>query len=161
MRIIGLCGASEASREMVALRLRTKYGVPTINVERASEMVTAKNTKGLDMVIEEIGEVFLKDDGSLDKKMIAEELVKKGKGEALRVIISNAINQMMADSMKKLENAGHKVVVVNYGYSPHMGYEEQIILGGEFVELKELEGSYFLESTKEEDVDILLKEILK
>jgi dephospho-CoA kinase len=112
MRVFGLTGNIGSGKSTVAAMLRDT-GIPILDADRISREVTAPRGRAYDAVVQAFGRGILRDDGSIDRKRLAEIVFSDpGSRERLESITHPAILEAMKEAIAGIEREGHRAAVV-------------------------------------------------
>lgn len=117
MKIIGLSGSSGSGKGYVS-RTFLKFGVPAIDTDRVYREVTTKKGSGcLDELVLEFGKGILDEDGTLNRKVLA-DIVFEGDGSKARLEKLNEIahKHIKIDTeriISKYEAEGKRAVIID------------------------------------------------
>jgi len=96
----------------VAAMLR-EAGIPVLDADRISREVTAPGGRAYDAVVQAFGGGIVRDDGSIDRKRLAEIVFSDpGSRERLEGITHPAILEAMKEAIARLDREGHRAAVV-------------------------------------------------
>lgn len=109
-KIIGITGGVGAGKSTVLEILREKYGARVILADLVAHDLMEPGSDGLKRVIEALGDSFIRKDGTVDRKALADLLFRRE--EALKTV-NSIIHPMVWETMKQeaLE-APEKLIVV-------------------------------------------------
>jgi dephospho-CoA kinase len=133
MRIIGLTGGIATGKTTVAKILQEKYLVPVLNVDLVSRTVTVPGSETLAKIVSEFGNEVLNPDGSMNRAFLRQKIIEDEESRnTLQSIVIPAIQEWVASTLKRLESAGEKIVVVEnammFEKGSHENYQEIIVV---------------------------------
>ena len=112
MRVFGLTGNIGSGKSTVAAMLR-EAGIPVLDADRISREVTAPGGRAYDAVVQAFGRGILRDDGSIDRKLLGEIVFSDpGSRERLEKVTHPAIFEAMKEAIAGLGREGHPAAVV-------------------------------------------------
>jgi dephospho-CoA kinase len=112
MRIFGLTGNIGSGKSTVAAMLREE-GIPVLDADRISRVVTAPGGRAYDAVVQAFGRGILRDDGSIDRKRLGEIVFSDPLSrDRLERITHPAILEVMKEAIAGIEREGHRAAVV-------------------------------------------------
>jgi dephospho-CoA kinase len=112
MRIFGLTGNIGSGKSTVAAMLREE-GIPVLDADRISKVVTAPGGRAYDAVLQAFGRGILRDDGSIDRKRLGEIVFSDPRSrDRLERITHPAILEVMKEAIAGIEREGHRAAVV-------------------------------------------------
>ena len=112
MRIFGLTGNIGSGKSTVAAMLREE-GIPVLDADRISRVVTAPGGRTYDAVVQAFGRGILRDDGSIDRKRLGEIVFSDPRSrDRLERITHPAILEVMKEAVAGIEREGHRAAVV-------------------------------------------------
>ena len=112
MRIFGLTGNIGSGKSTVAAMLREE-GIPVLDADRISRVVTAPGGRTYDAVVQAFGRGILRDDGSIDRKRLGEIVFSDPRSrDRLERITHPAILEVMKEAIAGIEREGHRAAVV-------------------------------------------------
>ena len=112
MRIFGLTGNIGSGKSTVAAMLREE-GIPVLDADRISRVVTAPGGRAYDAVLQAFGRGILRDDGSIDRKRLGEIVFSDPRSrDRLERITHPAILEVMKEAIAGIEREGHRAAVV-------------------------------------------------
>lgn len=112
MRVFGLTGNIGSGKSTVAAML-LDAGIPVLDADRISREVTAPGGRAYDAVVHAFGRGILRDDGSIDRKLLGEIVFSdSGSRERLEKITHPAIFEAMKEAIAGIGREGHRAVVV-------------------------------------------------
>ena len=112
MRIFGLTGNIGSGKSTVAAMLREE-GIPVLDADRISRVVTAPGGRTYDAVVQAFGRGILRDDGSIDRKRLGEIVFSDPRSrDRLERITHPAILEVMKEAIAGIEQERHRAAVV-------------------------------------------------
>ena len=112
MRIFGLTGNIGSGKSTVAAML-CEEGIPVLDADRISRVVTAPGGRAYDAVVQAFGRGILRDDGSIDRKRLGEIVFSDPRSrDRLERITHPAILEVMKEAIAGIEREGHRAAVV-------------------------------------------------
>jgi len=90
LKIIGLCGGSGSGKGTVA-ELFSEFGFKSVDTDNVYHTLTSQKSQCLDALVDEFGESILNNDGSLNRKKLA-EIVFHGEGSKVKLDRLNKIS---------------------------------------------------------------------
>ncbi len=112
MRVFGLTGNIGSGKSTVAAML-CEAGIPVLDADRISKEVTAPGGRAYDAVVQAFGRGIVRDDGSIDRKRLAEIVFSDPVSrERLERITHPAIFEAMKEAITGIEREGHRAAVV-------------------------------------------------
>ena len=107
-----MTGNIGSGKSTVAAMLRDA-GIPVLDADRISREVTAPGGRAYDAVIQAFGRGIVRDDGSIDRKLLGEIVFSdRASRERLERITHPAIFESMKEAIAGIEREGHRAAVV-------------------------------------------------
>lgn len=109
-KIIGITGGVGAGKSSVLTILKEKFGAKIILADLVAHDLMEPESEGLKAVVKVLGTGFLQEDGSVDRKALADLIFHD---EHARVTMNGIIHPMVWDSIKKeVEHCKESLVIV-------------------------------------------------
>jgi dephospho-CoA kinase len=109
MRVIGLTGGIASGKSTVA-KIITDYGIPVIDADQLSRDAVLPGTATLSRIVEIFGSSVLHDNGSLDRKALAETIFSDSAARrTLESILHPAIKKLAQERLEALRCGGKPV----------------------------------------------------
>lgn len=108
-RIIGITGGVGAGKSSVLEILKTKYGAKILLADLVAHELMEPGSEGLKRVVDALGNVFLKGDGSVDRKALADLLFRDP--QALKQV-NSIIHPMVWEYMKSSARESEQSLIV-------------------------------------------------
>ncbi len=128
LKIVGLCGGSGSGKGTVA-EIFSVFGIPSVDTDRVYHELTVKKTPCLDALVEEFGENILAENGSLDRKKLAEIVFSEGAGgvkrQALNKITHKFVLDTTRDILKEYESLGVTCALVDAPLLFESGFDKE------------------------------------
>ncbi len=106
MRVIGLTGGIASGKSTVA-DIITGYGLPVIDADQLARDAVLPETPGLRQIVAAFGSEVLKDDGSLDRAVLAEKIFSEPAARGiLEAILHPLIKELAEKSLEELRRQG-------------------------------------------------------
>lgn len=106
MRVIGLTGGIASGKSTVA-DIITGYGVPVIDADQLARDAVLPETPGLRQIAAAFGSEVLKDDGSLDRAVLAEKIFSEPAARGiLEAILHPLIKELAEKNLEELRRQG-------------------------------------------------------
>ncbi|MBQ9066948.1 MAG: dephospho-CoA kinase [Clostridia bacterium] len=111
--IVGLTGQTGAGKSTFA-RMMKKFGYAVVDADRAARKVLEPGSKTLKLVTRAFGKEILNDDGSLDRKRLAElAFASEEATEALNALTHPAICELMLKEAQERFLEGYEAVILD------------------------------------------------
>ncbi len=105
-RIIGITGGVGAGKSSVLEILETKYGAKILLADLVAHELMEPGSEGLKRVVDALGNSFLKGDGSVDRKALADLLFRNPQAlKQVNSIIHPMVWEYMKSSARKSEQS--------------------------------------------------------
>jgi dephospho-CoA kinase len=112
MRIIGLTGGIASGKSTVSKILRS-LGAVIIDADIVARRIMEPGQDTLEQVVEEFGRSILKDDGTLDRKLLGSIVFNnKERLDKLNSITHPEIRRMIEKQLEKITDSGRESIVV-------------------------------------------------
>jgi dephospho-CoA kinase len=112
MRIIGLTGGIASGKSTVSKILRS-LGAVIIDADIVARRIMEPGQDTLELVVEEFGRSILKDDGTLDRKLLGSIVFNnKGRLDKLNSITHPEIRRMIEKQLEIITDSGREGIVV-------------------------------------------------
>lgn len=108
-RIIGITGGVGAGKSSVLEILKTKYGAKILLADLVAHELMEPGSEGLKRVVDALGNSFLKGDGSVDRKALADLLFRDP--QALKQV-NSIIHPMVWEYMKSSARESEQSLIV-------------------------------------------------
>ena len=108
-RIIGITGGVGAGKSSVLEILKTKYGAKILLADLVAHELMEPGSEGLKRVVDALGNGFLKGDGSVDRKALADLLFRDP--QALKKV-NSIIHPMVWEYMKSSARESEQSLIV-------------------------------------------------
>ncbi len=108
-RIIGITGGVGAGKSSVLEILKTKYGAKILLADLVAHELMEPGSEGLKRVVDALGNGFLKGDGSVDRKALADLLFRDP--QALKQV-NSIIHPMVWEYMKSSARESEQSLIV-------------------------------------------------
>lgn len=108
-RIIGITGGVGAGKSSVLEILKTKYGAKILLADLVAHELMEPGSEGLKRVVDALGNGFLKGDGSVDRKALADLLFRDP--QALKQV-NSIIHPMVWEYMKSCARESEQSLIV-------------------------------------------------
>lgn len=108
-RIIGITGGVGAGKSSVLEILKTKYGAKILLADLVAHELMEPGSEGLKRVVDALGNSFLKGDGSVDRKALADLLFRDP--QALKKV-NSIIHPMVWEYMKSSARESEQSLIV-------------------------------------------------
>ena len=108
-RIIGITGGVGAGKSSVVEILKTKYGAKILLADLVAHELMEPGSEGLKRVVDALGNGFLKGDGSVDRKALADLLFRDP--QALKQV-NSIIHPMVWEYMKSSARESEQSLIV-------------------------------------------------
>lgn len=108
-RIIGITGGVGAGKSSVLEILKTKYGAKILLADLVAHELMEPDSEGLKRVVDALGNGFLKGDGSVDRKALADLLFRDP--QALKQV-NSIIHPMVWEYMKSSARESEQSLIV-------------------------------------------------
>ena len=108
-RIIGITGGVGAGKSSVLEILKTKYGAKILLADLVAHELMEPGSEGLKRVVDALGNGFLKGDGSVDRKALADLLFRDP--QALKQV-NSIIHPMVWEYMKSCARKSEQSLIV-------------------------------------------------
>lgn len=106
MRVIGLTGGIASGKSTVA-DIITCYGVPVVDADQLARDAVLPESPGLRQIVAAFGLEVLKDDGSLDRAVLAEKIFSEPAARGtLEAILHPLIKELAEKSLEELRRQG-------------------------------------------------------
>lgn len=110
MRVIGLTGGIASGKSTVA-QVISGYGIAVIDADQLARDVVLPGSAALSRIVEVFGAAVLKDDGTLDRKMLGARVFSEAAArKQLESILHPAIKELAGERLEKLRRTGVPVV---------------------------------------------------
>lgn len=110
MRIIGLTGGIASGKSTVA-EMISAHGIPVIDADQLAREAVLPGSSGLCKIVESFGAGVLKEDGSLDRAALAQQIFSDADArKRLESILHPAIGKLAQDRLEALRLEGEAVV---------------------------------------------------
>lgn len=108
-RIIGITGGVGAGKSSVLEILKTKYGAKILLADLVAHELMEPGSEGLKRIVDSLGNGFLKGDGSVDRKALADLLFRDP--QALKQV-NSIIHPMVWEYMKSSARESEQSLIV-------------------------------------------------
>jgi dephospho-CoA kinase len=103
MRVIGLTGGIASGKSTVA-DILSSYGIPVIDADLLAREAVLPGSSGLRQIVEAFGVAVLQEDGSLDRKILAEKIFSDSAARRiLESILHPAIKELAQKRLDELK----------------------------------------------------------
>ena len=128
MKIVGLCGGSGSGKGTVA-KMFSDYKFESIDTDKVYHMLVSERSTCLDALVAEFGEIILCEDGSLNRKMLAQIVFTGNDSESKRAKlnkISHEYSLMKTREMiKEFEKNGASAVLIDAPLLFESGFDKE------------------------------------
>lgn len=112
MLIVGLTGGIGSGKSEAA-NIFSELGIPVIDTDAIAHELTQAGSATLNRIIEQFGERYLLDDGSLNRKLLAQHIFGNSeKKTELEAIMHPAIRQVVEERLTTLNESPYVIIVV-------------------------------------------------
>jgi len=106
MRVIGLTGGIASGKSTVA-EIITNQGIPVIDADQLARDAVLPESSGLGQIVAAFGSEVLKDDGSLDRTVLAEKIFSDPVARGiLEAILHPLIKELAEKNLEELRSHG-------------------------------------------------------
>ena len=113
MFVLGITGGIGAGKSTVA-RILKAHGAIVLDADEISRDVTKAGGSALSEIIDVFGPEFIAEDGSMNRKMMADKVFKDSKTlDALSMIVHEKVFAEMSSEREILKQAGEKLLVMD------------------------------------------------
>lgn len=128
MKVIGLCGGSGSGKGTVA-KMFAEFNILSIDTDKVYHMLTSEKSSCLDALVAEFGEDILSEDGSLNRKALA-QIVFAGndsdkKRAALNRISHKFVLEKTREMLDELKNKGTPAALVDAPLLFESGFDKE------------------------------------
>ena len=109
MRVIGLTGGIASGKSTVA-EIIASHGIPVVDADQLARDAVLPGTAALRQIVAAFGVTVLKEDGSLDRAVLAEKIFSDSAArKVLESILHPAIKELAQKCLEQLRHEGVKV----------------------------------------------------
>lgn len=101
LKIIGLCGGSGSGKGTVA-KMFSEFNISSIDTDKVYHMLTSGKSPCLDALVSEFGKEILSEDGSLNRKKLAQIVFSGEDSENKRLILNRISHRFVLDKTREM-----------------------------------------------------------
>lgn len=128
MKIVGLCGGSGSGKGTVA-KMFSDFKFESIDTDKVYHMLVSERSTCLDALVSEFGETILSEDGSLNRKMLAQIVFTGNDSEAKRSRLNKISHEYILmktrEMIKEFENSGAPAVLIDAPLLFESGFDKE------------------------------------
>ena len=128
MKVIGLCGGSGSGKGTVA-EIFSVFGIPSVDTDRVYHELTSKKSECLDALVLEFGDGIICEEGSLDRKKLADLVFGDGQAAIKRQRLNGITHKFVLDRTREMlsefESLGAKAALVDAPLLFESGFDRE------------------------------------
>lgn len=133
MRLIGLTGGIATGKTTVSRIIQDFFGIPVINVDDVSRIVTQKGSLPLSQIVFYFGDEALNQDGTLNRAFMRSRIISsENDRKILEGIVVPAILDYVERTIQDLESQGNEIIIVEnalmFEQNTYQNYQEIIVV---------------------------------